>query len=113
MFRALNFYQGGRTESALMIVFPNSALADTIAVIWFAQRLITEESEMALMMLLNNTRQLDIVSIVGMPLGVNATLINAAVVIQKGKIPGAAQDLPAQLQRILRAALVHLGCPTG
>jgi NAD+ synthase (glutamine-hydrolysing) len=43
---------------------------------------------MALMMLLNNTRQLDIVSIVGMPLGVNATLINAAVVIQKGKILG-------------------------
>ena len=40
------------------------------------------------MQILNNTRQLDIISILGMPIAVNSTVINAAVVIQKGKILG-------------------------
>jgi len=40
------------------------------------------------MQILNNTRQLDIISIVGMPVIVNSTVINAAVVIQKGKVLG-------------------------
>lgn len=75
-------------QGVQMIVFPELSISGYTCGDLFAQRLITEESEMALMMLLNNTRQLDIVSIVGMPLGVNATLINAAVVIQKGKILG-------------------------
>ena len=75
-------------QGVQMIVFPELCISGYTCGDLFAQRLITEESEMALMMLLNNTRQLDIVSIVGMPLGVNATLINAAVVIQKGKILG-------------------------
>ena len=38
--------------------------------------------------ILNSTRQLDIISILGMPVVVNSTVINAAVVIQKGKILG-------------------------
>lgn len=42
------------------------------------------------MQILNNTRQLDIISIVGMPVVVNSTVINAAVVIQKGKVLGVA-----------------------
>lgn len=45
---------------------------------------------MGLMQILNNTRQLDIISIVGMPVVVNSTVINAAVVIQKGKVLGVA-----------------------
>lgn len=43
---------------------------------------------MALIQILNSTRQLDIISILGMPVVVNSTVINAAVVIQKGKILG-------------------------
>ena len=42
------------------------------------------------MQILNNTRQLDIISIVGMPVVVNSIVINAAVVIQKGKVLGVA-----------------------
>ena len=54
----------------------------------FSQQLLLEEAEMGLMQILNNTRQLDIISIVGMPVIVNSTVINAAVTIQKGKILG-------------------------
>ena len=54
----------------------------------FGQQLLLEEAEMGLMQILNNTRQLDIISILGMPIAVNSTVINAAVVIQKGKILG-------------------------
>lgn len=56
----------------------------------FGQQLLLEEAEMGLMQILNNTRQLDIISIVGMPVIVNSTVINAAVVIQKGKVLGVA-----------------------
>ena len=42
------------------------------------------------MQILNNTRQLDIISIVGMPVVVNSTVINHAVVIQKEKLLGVA-----------------------
>lgn len=54
----------------------------------FAQQLLLEQAEMALIQILNSTRQLDIISILGMPVVVNSTVINAAVVIQKGKILG-------------------------
>lgn len=40
------------------------------------------------MQIMNNTRQLDIISIVGMPVVVNSTLMNCAVVFQRGKILG-------------------------
>ena len=54
----------------------------------FAQSLLLEQAELALMQIVNNTRQLDIISIVGMPVVVNSTLMNCAVVFQKGKILG-------------------------
>ena len=54
----------------------------------FAQQLLLEQAEMALIQILNSTRQLDIISILGMPVVVSSTVINAAVVIQKGKILG-------------------------
>ena len=40
------------------------------------------------MQILNNTRQLDIISIIGMPVALNGILLNVAIVIQKGKILG-------------------------
>ena len=54
----------------------------------FSHRILIEQAEMALMQVVNNTRQLDIVSIVGMPVVVNSTLANCAVVFQRGKILG-------------------------
>ena len=37
---------------------------------------------MGLIQILNNTRQMDIISILGMPVALNGVLLNAAVVIQ-------------------------------
>ena len=54
----------------------------------FAQQLLLEEAEMGLIHIISNTRQLDIIAILGMPIAMNGVLLNAAVVIQKGKVLG-------------------------
>ena len=54
----------------------------------FAQQLLLEEAEMELIQIINNTRQLDIIAILGMPVALNGMLLNTAVVIQKGKVLG-------------------------
>lgn len=71
-----------------IIIFPEMCITGYTCGDLFAQQLLLEEAEMRLIQLLNNTRQLDIISILGMPVVVNSTIINAAVVIQKGKVLG-------------------------
>ena len=71
-----------------IITFPEMCITAYTCGDLFGQQLLLEEAEMALMQILNNTRQLDIISILGMPVIVNSTVINAAVVIQKGKVLG-------------------------
>ncbi|WP_291586926.1 NAD(+) synthase [Bacteroides sp.] len=71
-----------------IITFPEMCITAYTCGDLFSQQLLLEEAEMALMQILNNTRQLDIISILGMPVVVNSTVINAAVVIQKGKVLG-------------------------
>lgn len=68
-----------------IIVFPEMSITGYTCGDLFGQQILLEEAEMGLMQILNNTRQLDIISIVGMPVVVNSTVINAAVVIQKEK----------------------------
>ena len=71
-----------------IIVFPELCITGYSCADLFGQTLLLEEAEIALMQIMNNTRQMDIISIVGMPLVVNSTLMNCAVVLQKGKILG-------------------------
>jgi len=71
-----------------IIVFPELSITGYSCADLFGQTLLLEEAEIALMQIMNNTRQMDIISIVGMPLVVNSTLMNCAVVLQKGKILG-------------------------
>lgn len=71
-----------------VIVFPELCLTAYTCGDLFAHRLLLENAEMGLMQVLNNTRQLDIISIVGMPVAINGMLLNTAVVIQKGKVLG-------------------------
>ena len=71
-----------------IILFPEMSITGYTCGDLFSQQLLLEEAEMGLMQIMNNTRQLDIISIVGMPVIVNSTVINAAVTIQKGKILG-------------------------
>ena len=54
----------------------------------FNQQLLLDEAEMALIQLMNFTRSLDIISIVGLPVAFRGSLVNCAAVIQKGRILG-------------------------
>ena len=71
-----------------VIVFPELSITGYTCADLFAQQLLLEEAELGLMQVLNSTRQLDIISIVGLPVPLNGSLLNAAAVIQKGKILG-------------------------
>ncbi len=71
-----------------IIVFPELSVTGYSCGDLFGQQLLVEEAEMGLMQVLNNTRQLDIVSIVGMPVALGGALLNVAVVFQKGKVLG-------------------------
>ncbi len=71
-----------------IIVFPELCMTGYSCGDLFTRQLLLEEAELSLMQILGNTRQLSIVSIVGMPVEVNSMLLNTAVVIQKGKILG-------------------------
>ena len=71
-----------------IIVFPELCITGYTCGDLFAQQLLLEEAEMGLIQILNNTRQMDIISILGMPVPLNGMLLNTAVVIQKGKILG-------------------------
>ena len=50
-----------------IIIFPEMSITGYTCGDLFGQQLLLEEAEMGLMQILNNTRQLDIISIVGMP----------------------------------------------
>ena len=71
-----------------IIAFPELCITGYTCADLFQQQLLLEEAEISLMQVMNNTRQLDIIAILGMPIALNGRLLNAAVVIQKGKILG-------------------------
>ncbi len=71
-----------------IIAFPELCITAYTCGDLFAQQLLQGKAEMALLQLVNDTRHLDIISIVGLPVAVNAALLNAAAVFQKGKILG-------------------------
>ncbi len=71
-----------------IIAFPELCVTGYTCGDLFAQQLLLEEAEMGLIHIISNTRQLDIIAILGMPIAMNGVLLNAAVVIQKGKVLG-------------------------
>ena len=71
-----------------IVIFPELNLTGYSCGDLFSHQILIEQAEMYLMQIINNTRQLDIISIIGMPIMVNSTLANCAVVFQKGKILG-------------------------
>ena len=54
----------------------------------FFQQTLIEEAQVALMKLMDFTRSMDMIIVVGMPVACNSALLNCAVVLQKGKILG-------------------------
>ena len=71
-----------------VIVFPELCITGYSCQELFRQNLLLEQAEAAVMMLLDFTRNLDIISIVGVPVVINNQLLNCAAVIQKGEILG-------------------------
>ena len=75
-------------KGAEIICFPELSLTSYTCQDLFQQQLLLDEAEMALVRLLNFTRTLDIISIIGMPIAFKGSLLNCAAVIQHGRILG-------------------------
>ncbi len=71
-----------------VIAFPELSVTAYTCLDLFTQKTLVDGAEAALLKLLDNTADLDILAIVGMPLRTENRLINAAVVFQKGAIRG-------------------------
>lgn len=69
-----------------VIVFPELCLTGYSCQDLFRQQLLLDAAEQSVMMLLDFTRQLDIITIVGVPVIANNILLNCAAVIQKGDL---------------------------
>lgn len=71
-----------------VISFPELCVTGYTCGDLFSQQLLLDEAEMALIQLMNFSRSLDIISIIGLPVAFQGALLNCAAVIQKGKILG-------------------------
>ena len=71
-----------------IIAFPELCISGYSCQDLFGQQLLLEKCEESLFKLLDFTRSLQIISIVGMPVMVSGVLTNCAVVVQGGKILG-------------------------
>ena len=71
-----------------IVVFPELCLTGYTCQDLFRQQLLVTKAEEALLMLLNFTRKLDVISIVGLPVQIGSMLFNCAVVVQRGCILG-------------------------
>ena len=71
-----------------IMVFPELCLTGYSCQDLFKEQLLLDCAERGVMQLLDFTRKLDIIAIVGLPVVVNGLLFNCAAVIQKGSILG-------------------------
>ena len=71
-----------------VIVCPELCITGYTCQDLFKQTLLLEQAETSVLMLLDFTRKLDIISIVGVPVVVGDLLLNCAAVIQKGDLLG-------------------------
>ncbi len=71
-----------------ILCFPELSITSYTCADLFAQKLLLDEAEAAVIKLMSYSRQLNVISIIGMPLEYNGTLLNCAVVMQRGRILG-------------------------
>ena len=71
-----------------IICFPELSITSYSCQDLFHQKLLMDSAEMALLQLMNVTRSLDIITLIGMPVPYRGTLLNCAIVIQRGRILG-------------------------
>ena len=83
-----NLISQAEGKGAEIVCFPELSITGYTCGDLFAQQILLDEAEMALVGILNFTRSLDIIVIVGLPVPYHGTLLNCAAVLQKGKIMG-------------------------
>jgi len=71
-----------------IVVFPELSVTGYSCQDLFRGQSLIDNAEMAVIKLLNETRKMDIISIVGVPVVAKGILLNCAAVIQKGKVLG-------------------------
>ena len=71
-----------------VITFPELSITGYTCQDLFRQQILLEATEQSIMMLLDFTRKLDIIAIVGAPVVTGDLLLNCGVVIQRGQILG-------------------------
>ena len=75
-------------EGVSIVTTPELALTGYTCGDLFLQDELLDETEKALSIIIESTKDLDIISIIGMPIRCNNQLLNTAVVIEKGNIIG-------------------------
>lgn len=80
--------QQAEEQGVEIIVFPELGITSYTCQDLFQQKLLLEASEVSILHLLDFTRQLDVISIIGLPIVVGDLLLNCAMVIQRGQILG-------------------------
>ena len=71
-----------------LIVFPELCITGYTCQDLFRQQLLLDKAEEALLLLLDFTRKLDIISVVGLPVRIGSLLYNCAAVVQHGNLLG-------------------------
>lgn len=77
-----------QAQGVEILVTPELGLTGYTCQDLFFQQTLVEEAEVALMKLMDFTRSMDMIIVVGMPVACHVGLLDAAVVLQKGKILG-------------------------
>lgn len=77
-----------QAQNVEILVTPELCITGYTCQDLFFQQALIEEAEVALMKLMDFTRSMDMILVVGMPVACNARLMDCAVVLQKGKIQG-------------------------
>lgn len=71
-----------------ILVFPELSVTGYTCQDLFRQRILLDDAELSILKLLDFTRNLDIISVVGAPVAVGDLLLNCAIVVQRGNILG-------------------------
>ena len=86
--KIIEIIKEAQSKNVEVITFPELSITGYTCADLFFQTLLINEAEKNLKRILDETENFDIISIVGMPLEVDNSIINAAVVIQRGRILG-------------------------
>ena len=73
-------------EHVEVVVFPELSITGYTCQDLFRERLLLDKAEEGLLRLIDFTRKLDVIAVVGMPIEVGSLLLNCEVVIQQGSI---------------------------